>query len=128
MCQHALVYIAIKLKEYLKKIKKDAENKTNFVLYYPNTYEAINEDVLTSIFTKFKKKYKLSPDFCLHSLRHFHVTELAECNTSSHHIAKLVGHTNSKITEEIYTHLRDRAFLREVEKLNYDNIIPDYYF
>jgi integrase len=109
-----------KLKKYLLEIKKLADNKTNSVLFYTENFETINEDVLTSMIRKIKIKLNLDNNFHLHSLRHLFVSKMAEKGVPVHYISKLVGHSNSIITEQVYTHLKDTSYFKQIEKLSYD--------
>ena len=54
----------------------------------------------------------------LHSLRHTFITRCAENNTSRHITQKLVGHSTSDMTTEVYTHANIDFEQIEIEKLN----------
>jgi integrase len=107
------------LKEYLLTIKILAENKTNFVVFYSQDFSALNEDVLSSMVRKIKIKLGLPKEFCFHSLRHTFVSKMAELGVSTYHISKIIGHSNTNITEQVYTHLKDTSFFKSIEKLEY---------
>jgi integrase len=116
---HRIVPIHHELKEYLIKIKKLISGHSPFIIVNEsNNFERVSEDVLTSMITKYKKRLKISKEFCFHSLRHFLVTELAKNNINSSIISKIVGHSSSRITEQIYTHLKNDTFLEVIENLS----------
>ncbi|CAC8274265.1 phage integrase family protein [Staphylococcus aureus] len=57
-----------------------------------------------------------------HTLRHTHISLLAEMNISLKAIMKRVGHTDEKTTIKVYTHVTekmDRELEQKLEKLVY---------
>lgn len=107
------------LKEYLLNLNKTVEIKNNFVCFYKDSLNSLKEGYLTNYVGKIKKKLALPKDFCFHSLRHTFVSKMAEFGVPTYHISKIIGHSNTKITEQIYTHLKDTSFFKSIEKLEY---------
>ena len=59
-------------------------------------------------------KHKLTP----HSLRHTHVALLAEHGMNLDSIARRLGHSDSKITKDVYYHVTSKVKQRENEQMN----------
>ncbi|MDR0677015.1 MAG: site-specific integrase, partial [Elusimicrobiota bacterium] len=95
------------IKNYLLDIKKLAGNKTNFVVFYKEDLRVLDEDTLTGMVRKIKIKLGLPREFCFHSLRHTFVYNMVKNGVPSYHISKIIGHSNTNITEQVYTHLKD---------------------
>ncbi|MCP4482258.1 MAG: site-specific integrase [bacterium] len=106
------------LKEYLLELKEQAGEKTNFVCFSSSNYKRLDEGVLTSTVTKMKRSLNLPKEFCFHALRHTFVSKMSENGMPSYHISKIIGHSSSTVTEQIYTHLKDTAFFSSIKKLN----------
>ncbi|MCP4481361.1 MAG: site-specific integrase [bacterium] len=107
------------LKKYLLIVKKLAKKKTNFVCFFLDNYRDLNEDVLTGMVRKFRIKLELPQGFCFHCLRHTFVSKMSEMGVPVYHISKIVGHSSTKMTEQVYTHLKDTTFFKSIEKINY---------
>lgn len=54
-----------------------------------------------------------------HDTRHTFITRARECGCNNLVIQKIVGHTPTTITEQIYTHLQIEELLEEINKVNY---------
>jgi integrase len=107
------------IKDYLLEIKKLAQNKTNFVVFYKDDLRVLDEDTLTGMVRKIKIKFCLPREFCFHSLRHTFASRMAEVGVSTYKISKMLGHSNTSITEQVYTHLKDKSYFSEITKLEY---------
>ncbi|MDN5494729.1 MAG: tyrosine-type recombinase/integrase, partial [Lactococcus raffinolactis] len=73
---------------------------------------------LDRAFENFGKRTGLDKKFCVHSLRHSHITILTELGVSQIAIMERVGHRDPKITTSIYTHVTKKMSDVAVEKLN----------
>ena len=73
---------------------------------------------LDRAFENFGKRTGLDKKFCVHSLRHSHITILTELGVSQIAIMECVGHRDPKITTSIYTHVTKKMSDVAVEKLN----------
>ncbi|MCP4482257.1 MAG: tyrosine-type recombinase/integrase [bacterium] len=91
------------LKSYLLKLKKKAKNKTDFLCFFEDDYEPIKEINLTAEFTRLKKHFKLPKEFCFHALRHTFVSKMGEEGVPTYHISKIIGHSSTIMTEQVYT-------------------------
>jgi integrase len=107
------------LKEYLLDLKKISNDKTSFVCFYKERFNRLNEQVLTHYVIRIKASLGLPKEFCFHSLRHTFVSKMAEFGVPTYHISKIIGHSNTNITEQVYTHLKDTSFFKSIEKLEY---------
>lgn len=63
----------------------------------------IHPDTITAWFTKFIKRYSLTP-VSIHSLRHTNATLLIANGTDLRTVSKRLGHSNMTTTGNIYTH------------------------
>lgn len=70
-----------------------------------NTYlftEKGNKAIMYQTFSKWFKKYV--PDHVIHDTRHTFISLIAETNADRLSVKRIVGHSSSDITEEVYTH------------------------
>jgi len=91
------------IKDVLNKIQKDTKSKV-FVFENPETESDFHVCSFSKPFKKFLKKIKIDDSYTSHTLRHGKITELIRNDFSINKIGKLVGHSNSRITE-LYSHL-----------------------
>lgn len=76
-----------------------------------------SQSVINKNFEKIRKKLNLK--ITIHSLRHNFITKCSELGIQEHIIQKIVGHAkDSRITKKVYTHVREKAFLEAIDKLN----------
>ena len=66
----------------------------------------------------FRKKYDFGKIITTHTFRHTHVSKLAELGVPLYVIQHNVGHSNSKITRDVYLHVTKKAQQELRNKLN----------
>lgn len=69
-------------------------------------------------FRNFGKRTGLDKQFSCHCMRHSHISLLAELEVSQKAVMQRVGHSSSRITNEIYTHVTPKMNQKLLEKLN----------
>jgi len=103
------------LAKHLKQAQKRARGAEYVVSY--ESGERLKETVLASMFTKFRKDTKID-GLCFHVLRHTFVSRMAECGADIFGISKIVGHSTATITQQVYTHLKDSYYQKNINKLS----------
>jgi integrase len=78
----------------------------------------LDEGVLSSTVFKTRKAFGI-PDFCFHILRHTFVTRMGAAGADTYSISKMIGHSNTKVTESVYTHLKDSYYQDNIDMLRY---------
>lgn len=58
------------------------------------------------------KKLKIDKPVSSHIFRHTHISKLAELGVPMYVIQQRVGHSNSRVTQEIYTHVTHEALVK----------------
>lgn len=102
---------------------ENAQNKfDNYIDYgYIFTSRTGNPWSISGInrsFRTFGKKTDLDKQFSCHCMRHSHISLLAELEVNEKAVMHRVGHSTSKITQEIYTHVTPKMDSKLLEKLN----------
>lgn len=97
----------------IKEYKKWQEayklvNKQSWISKDDKVFTALNRDYMfpctcDHILRKIVKKYNLEP-ICFHELRHTCVSLLINSGVDSKNVSKWLGHSDTSITMEIYTH------------------------
>ena len=82
----------------------------NFLFVKKTTKNAIETGSINRYLKRIAADAKINPDkLTSHIFRHTHVSKLAEQGVPLEMIKKRVGHSDSKITEEIYYHITGKA-------------------
>jgi integrase len=63
------------------------------------------------------KKLKIDKPVSSHIFRHTHISKLAELGVPMYVIQQRVGHSNSRVTQEIYTHVTHEAIVKNRNQL-----------
>ena len=85
------------------KILEKYKNKTGRIFNY-------NYKWCDNVFKPMMQQYFPNKNYTMHSLRHTFITRCQENNIPLHIIQKWAGHiTGSKVTNEVYTHIRENA-------------------
>ena len=63
------------------------------------------------------KKLKIDKPVSSHIFRHTHISKLAELGVPMYVIQQRVGHSNSRVTQEIYTHVTHEALVKNRDQL-----------
>lgn len=95
-----------------------ANKKHNDFLFTYRTHLVMLENI-NHILGHAKKKLNINKSLSSHTMRHTHVSKLAELGVPLYIIQSRVGHSDSKITEQVYMHVTKKA------KRKYDNLIND---
>ncbi|MBB1080191.1 site-specific integrase [Limosilactobacillus sp. STM2_1] len=103
------------IKIYLK-LKRKANGK-GFIFATENG-TPIQTTSVNTVLRSAKKKLKLDKSLSTHTFRHTHISKLAELGVPLYVIQQRVGHANSKITAQIYLHVRQGAIKKEASKLD----------
>ena len=77
----------------------------------------INYNTAFKHFNSIKKQYGLS-NITFHSLRHYFVSECNEIGINTKQISQWVGHSSTKITDQVYTHINKEFEQKQEEILN----------
>ena len=96
---------SIKTEQALKREKKPGYNPDNFVLVHANG-QPYAPDYVSGWFTKFVAEQGL-PHLTLHGLRHSFASAANELHIPMFKISKALGHSNTSVTSQVYTHLFD---------------------
>lgn len=108
-------------KEYYKRRCEFAKKiKSKYICCYEDGRK-LTEDVLASMIYKIKNKIlkgKINPEFSFHSLRHKFITMAGDTSIPMIHIANMVGHTSTKLTEQIYYHSTNEQNLKSISKIS----------
>ena len=92
-------------KDYLLKRYNIAKKvKSNFLCCYENDGRPITETVIASMITKLRRRYNIDKRFHFHTLRHKFITITANSGVPMIQIKNIVGHSQIKVTENIYYH------------------------
>lgn len=103
------------VKIYLK-LKKQANSK-GFIFATENG-TPIQTSSVNTVLRSAKKKLKLDKPLSTHIFRHTHISKMAELGIPLYVIQQRVGHSNSKITSQIYLHVTQNAIEEEASKLD----------
>lgn len=93
------------------------KRQNDFLFMYHNHLIIIVS--IDNLLAKAKEKLNLNKTLSTHTMRHTHVSKLAELGVPLYIIQNRVGHSDSKITEQVYMHVTKKA------KKKYDNLIND---
>ena len=66
----------------------------------------------------YRRRYNLPEDLTLHCMRHGTATLLYEAGVDVRTTQRILGHSNSQTTTEIYQELRDAQYRKDIENLN----------
>lgn len=112
------------IRQYLKEIydKGGKENKSSFFLY--TKLGQLQPGGLTSQTTQFLRELKLPKGLSFHSLRHTFATRIQEGGAPLRKASKLLGHTNTKITEQVYTHFQEREHFDAISSVKINVKLP----
>lgn len=69
-------------------------------------------------FRSYGNRTGLDKQFSCHCMRHSHISLLAELEVNQKAVMQRVGHSSSRITNEIYTHVTPKMNQKLLEKLN----------
>lgn len=90
-------------KEYLvHRVQIAQKLKSNLLCCYEDDGRPLNEDVVSSMITKIRKKYKINKKLTLHTLRRKFITITANQGVPMIQVKNIVGHSTIKTTESIY--------------------------
>lgn len=95
-----------------KKLKKGASNDYVF----GNKKNPINKSYFTRQWEKYKKESGLN--ITAHQLRHTYATILFEADIKEKDAQALMGHSDIRVTQNIYTHIRQSRMPETANKLN----------
>ncbi|WP_295731644.1 site-specific integrase [uncultured Limosilactobacillus sp.] len=91
------------------------KHKNDFLFQYKTNLIMLEN--INHLLAHAKKKLHINKTLSSHTMRHTHVSKLAELGVPLYIIQNRVGHSDSKITEQVYMHVTKKA------KAKYDNLI-----
>lgn len=104
------------IKDYIIESYNLAKSKKSDFLCCYEDGRALKEGVASSFIIKLKKKYsQIDKRFHFHTLRHKFITLLADSGIPMIQIKNIVGHANTRITENVYYHSSNK---RNVESIS----------
>lgn len=106
-----------------KVVMQNLWNETGF-LFTRDDGNMMHTDTISAWFTEFIKRTNL-PHITLHGLRHTNATLMLSSGTDIETVSRILGHSNSITTSNVYLHsgqaARTEALSRLDEKLNFKN-------
>lgn len=94
----------------------------NFIFAHENGYPIIPKNVNYRL-ARLVKKTSIKKHVTSHTLRHTHISMLAEAGVDLKTVMERVGHTDSRTTIEIYTHVTNKMKERAAQK--YEEHVKD---
>ncbi len=110
------VVLPQKAVQIYQKLKKKSNGK-GFIFATENG-TPIQTSSVNTVLRSAKKKLKLTKPLSTHVFRHTHISKMAELDIPLYVIQQRVGHSNSKITSQIYLHVTQNAIKKEASKLD----------
>ena len=111
------IHLSERAIEIYKKHSK-GKKKSDFLFTNPHTgnlYSAVQANALLKVF---RKHHDFDKIITTHTFRHTHVSKLAELGVPLYLIQHNVGHSKSKITQQVYLHVTKKAEQELNDKLN----------
>lgn len=102
--------------QIFSKYKKG--KKPDNLLFSAENGEPLDASRANSCLKQFKKHHHFGKTITTHTFRHTHVSKLAELGVPLYLIQHNVGHSNSKITQQVYLHVTKKAEQQLTNKLN----------
>lgn len=97
---------------------KAGKNADDFLFINSISGFPMRETAANRFLKRVAERQKIDKKFTTHMFRHTHVSKLAEMGIPLYVIQKRVGHSNSKITEQVYLHVTKKVQDNLIEKLN----------
>ncbi len=82
------------------------------------TGEQLKGDYVSKNFKKHIKHQQLNNRLHFHSLRHSGASYLLRCGLSVFHTSRILGHSSTAITEQVYSHHTTEDLIKAVSKIN----------
>lgn len=101
----------------LKRYTTAKEIKSDFLCFYEDDGRPLTETVIASTITKLRRKYKIDKRFHFHTLRHKFITITANSGVPMIQIKNIVGHSQLKITENIYYHSTNKKNIEAISNV-----------
>ncbi|OYS01739.1 hypothetical protein CBF63_01045 [Lactobacillus johnsonii] len=101
-------------------IYKKYSHHSDFLFINQRTNKPFNPIAVDQYLKHIGERNNMNKKFSSHIFRHTHVSKLAEKGVPIELITRRVGHSNSKITKEIYLHVTQKMqneFENEIEDL-----------
>lgn len=86
-------------------------------LFTTKHHTPIQISALNTFLRNAAKKLKIDKPVSSHIFRHTHISKLAELGVPMYVIQQRVGHSNSRVTQEIYTHVTHEAIVKNHDQL-----------
>lgn len=99
-----------------KQYKRALKLKSKFICCYEDGRK-LNEDVITALIIKLRKKYNIDKRFHFHCLRHKFITMSGDTGIPMIHIKNIVGHKNIELTQNLYYHSSNIENINSVNKI-----------
>lgn len=104
-------------KQYLiNRYKVAKQLKSNLLCCYDDG-RPLSERIIPSIISKLRRKHNIDHRFHFHTLRHKFITLTANSGVPMIQIKNIVGHANTKITENIYYHSTNQKNIEAISNV-----------
>ena len=108
-----------KYKHYLMSRYKVAKKaKSSLLCFYEDDKRPLLERVIPSIISKLRRRYGIDNRFHFHTLRHKFITLTANSGVPMIQIKNIVGHSTTKVTENIYYHSTNQKNIEAISSVN----------
>lgn len=101
----------------LKRYEFAKKHKSKLLCFYPDDNRSLSERIIPSIISKLRRKYKIDKRFHFHTLRHKFITLTANSGVPMIQIKNIVGHSNTRITENIYYHSTNKKNVEAISSV-----------
>lgn len=106
-------------KDYLlNRYNMAKQLNSNLLCCYEDDGRPLNEDVVSALIVKLRKRYNIDKRFHFHTLRHKFITITANSGIPMIQIKNIVGHSNTKITESVYYHSTNQKNIEAIATVN----------
>ncbi|MCT2871875.1 integrase [Limosilactobacillus fermentum] len=86
--------------------------------YFPSyTHTPIQISALNTFLRTAAKRLEINKPVSSHIFRHTHISKLAALGVPMYVIQQRVGHSNSRVTQEIYTHVTHEVLVKNRAQL-----------
>ena len=108
-------------KQAIEIYKRNKREKTpsDFLFINKISHNPMREAAANRFLHRIQNEKSIKKNITTHFFRHTHVTKLAELGVPLYVIQRRVGHSNSKITQQLYLHVTQKSKQEVIDKLNH---------
>jgi len=114
----------VPISEELWRLLKERKQNVRFeceTVFHDQKGNKLKEGTVSQKFKRCVRRAGLNDNLHLHSLRHSFATALVKAGVPLYSVSKLLGHTSSVQTTELYAHLQPEQLHDEVNKINLES-------